>query len=165
MAVALAMNFRCDAAETPATWMDLSTAPTYTHKIDGLEKVNLDATSTPAVTKAWSDQRSLSAGTDTIDLTALAVPGQDAVDFSGLKVQVIKFYNRSGNSGAMEIAPDATNGYNIFGTNDDKVTVPVGGAIQAYLPEGNPDVAGGSADEITITGTGTDTYDILLVAG
>lgn len=164
MSVSVAATFKMDVTEVPGSFIDLATAPSFVHKATNVEAVSLTSATTPAVTAVWSDSQALSGGAATIDLTSLTKTGLSSEDFTGKKVQMMKFTNKSTNSGSMEIATGATNGYAIFGTADDMITLPVGGCVQIYMPEGTPDVASG-AKTIDIAGTGTDVFEIILVAG
>lgn len=139
------------------------------NKFSGLTKSkNFGGSTSPTWVSAWADTVALVAGTATIDLTALArdVPLED-VDFDGLNIVAFAFAGAASNSNPIEVAPDATNGYNIFGTADDKVSVYPQMIVQvADMTSANlPAVAAGSADEITFTGTGTEAIHVLLIAG
>lgn len=135
-----------------------------TYTVNGLNTTTtLDGTTTPAVTKEASLALALSSGSITLDLTAIADANGGTVDGTGLKVQTIKLANPADNNGAITIVPGASNAYNLFGSAFS-LTIPVGGEILAYLPEGTPDIASG-AKEIDITGTGTDPLNIQITMG
>lgn len=122
----------------------------------------LNASSTPAVTKFVRFDQALTASTATIDLTSLTGANGESVDFSGLKVQVAKFKNKSGNA-AMTIKFGAANPYNLLGASWTLI-LPDEGEITLYLPEGTPDVAGGAKD-IDLSGTGSEELEVQLFAG
>jgi hypothetical protein len=61
----------------------------------------------------------------------------------------------------------ASNGYNLFGedsASNESVEVMPGGAVLMYHPNNTQDV-GAADEEIDVTGTGTEAFSILLVAG
>jgi hypothetical protein len=128
----------------------------------------LNSTSTPAITKKAMFVLTLSGGAATIDLTALAdVAGTQ--DFTGLKVQAMKFQNPSANS--MTLTKGASNGYGLL-TSGATWTVPIPpalsgapyGEVSLLLPEGTPDVGSG-AKTIDVSGTGTQTLLCTIIAG
>jgi len=129
-------------------------------------EIQLGAGSVPVVTKKANFLLTLSGGAATIDLTAL--PDLAGVqDFTGLKVQAIKFRNPSAN--VMTISKGASNGYGLDGGN--AFTIPVAPVYQSrpgeflgLFPEGTPDVAAG-AKNIAVAGTGTQTLQCTILAG
>lgn len=128
--------------------------------------VTLNAASTPAITKTANYELALSAGAVSVDLTALKAAGQataGTIDGTGLKVQAVRLKNKSTNANNMTFAEGATNGYALFGTGWT-ITLPPGGEVTAYLPEGSPDVAAGDR-VIDITGTGAQVAQIQFVLG
>lgn len=154
------------ASVSAGTTIDGVTDPALDFVMDdtnGVFTKVLNATSTPAVTKGWQDQVALSGGAVTIDLTALALTGLTSVDFTGLKVQAVKIKVSASATGAMTFVPGATTGYNIFGASGSLV-LPPGGVAVIYAPEGWADVGAG-AKNIDVSGTGTETFWIEMVAG
>lgn len=128
--------------------------------------VTLNAESTPVITKTVNYEVTLSGGAATIDLTALKAAGQAAagtIDGTGLKIQAIRLKNKSTNANAMTFSEGASNGYALFGASW-LVTLPVGGEVVAYLPEGTPDVATGDKT-IDIAGTGSQVAQIQICLG
>lgn len=125
-------------------------------------------TGSPTWTDAWSDTVDLSGGTATIDLTALARPAPlEDVSFAGSKIVYAAFAGAAANANPIEVAPDATAGYNIFGTADDKITVYPSQVVE-YVSFAQADLAAivdATNDEITFTGTSTEQIHVLLVAG
>jgi len=125
-------------------------------------------TGAPTWTDAWSDTVDLSGGAATIDLTALArqAPLED-VDFAGSKIVYAAFAGAAANSNGIEVSPGASNGYAIFGTADDQITVypgqicEYGSMVQADLAA----VVAATNDEIDFTGTGTEQVHVLLIVG
>lgn len=130
---------------------------------DGINTLKtLNASSTPAVTKFVRFDQALTASSATIDLTSMTGTNGASVDFTGLKVQVAKFKNQSGNA-AMTIKFGAANPYNLLGASFTLI-LPDEGEITLYLPEGAPDVAGGAKD-IDLAGTGSEILEVQLFAG
>lgn len=171
MAASGSVNFNISALEViPAG--DGSGAGSIEHalaKFAGLTTSRtFGGTGSPTWVDTWSDTVDLAAGTATIDLNALArqAPLED-VDAGTQKLVAWAFAGAAANTAGIEVAPDATNGYFVFGTTDDKITVYPNQIVmgvsmgQADLPA----VAAGSADEITFTGTGTEQIHVLLIFG
>lgn len=135
------------------------------HKFD--ELVKLTATSTPAVTKVYAQQRALSTGTLTLDLTALTDGSGAAMDLTGLKVQFVAVANKpvsgAANTDTLNVKFGATNGYNIFGDAASEATLAIGGWCIFYNPEGTPDV-GASAKTIDFSGSDADADFIVMIA-
>lgn len=128
--------------------------------IDGfkLQGLSLDTTSSPPVSKVSYREYALSAGTITIDLTAILDQVGVAQDCTGLKVQKVHAINPEANS-QIAIAAGASNGYSLGGT----ITIP-GSAegdchVVFYLPEALADISA-SAKSLTITGTGSQTFSL-----
>lgn len=152
------------ADETLTLGLDLATDPTFPHKF-GNTKLTLNASSTPAVSKVFSDTVSLSSGTVTLDLTSLAGPNSTTIDGTGLKVQAIEIANPSTNTAAVVVAPASSNGYNLAGDGSEQITVADGGRVGMYMPEGSPDI-GASAKDIDITSTDQDaSVNVIIVMG
>lgn len=125
-------------------------------------QATLDASTTPPVTKfIWINQ-ALSAGAKTLDLTSLTGTNGASVTFSGLKVQVAKFKNPTGNA-AMTVKFGAANPYNLLGASWTLILL-AGQEITLYLNDAAPDVAGGAKD-IDIAGTGSEIIEVQLFAG
>lgn len=131
--------------------------------------LKLAAATTPAVTKVYAQQLQLSSGTLTVDLTALVDGAGQALDLTGLKVQIIKIVNapRSGaaNTDTLNVVIAAVNGYQWAGDAASEATLAIGGSLQIYNPEGTPDV-GASAKDITFSSPDVDAdFQLLIAAG
>jgi hypothetical protein len=115
--VSAVIDTKMQIKETIELTLDNVSNPTLSHEIAGGSKT-LNATSTPAVSKAFSDQRTLSGGSDTLDLTAAPGPtvngSATTIDFTGLKIQAFKFKAKSTNSAVILIGGHATDGYEPF---------------------------------------------------
>lgn len=125
----------------------------------------LSSNTVPPVTKMSAFVKALVAGAATIDLTALVGTAGVAVDGTGLKVQAIRIQNPSTNANAVAITPGASNGYLLLGTGW-KITLNPGeefvwvGIDHASVP----DVAAG-AKTIDLAGTGTQSFNVLIILG
>lgn len=164
MSVNAKYDFKLTVEETPALSEDLADDPTIVQKMTGANGT-LTASSTVPATKSWADQRQLSAGADSLDLTALVNSARDNIDMTGLKVQLLKIKAAAENANAIKFDVGSSNGYNIFGSATSEVSVPPGGMIMLYGADGLPDVAAG-AKAIDISSSDVDAiYDIQIVAG
>lgn len=159
-------DLKCKVTETIPLGLDGVTDQAFVAQIatDTSSGTKTPSSQVPCTTR-WEDTLSLSGGTYTIDLTALASGNLPTKDLTGLKVQFFKFRNRSGNAN-MTIADGAANGYHIFGDASGQITLPPGMEVllAATAAEGLPDVSG-TAKNITITGTGAQSFDVQIVAG
>ena len=162
MSVRATLNQYLTVLETLEASVAAAGTPTVTHAAFN-RNVNLNATSTPPATKVVAISGNLTAGAATIDLTALTGTNGASVTFSGLRVQAMYFQNRS-SSNAMTVKDGASNGYLIFGDSSGQITVGPGGSNLHYTADYPSDVSG-SVKNIDLTGTGTDAYYMLLVAG
>ena len=149
--------------ETPALGLDQVTDPRIAHKMTIPIPTTLNSTTTPPATKVWSDNVPLVAGAKILDLQALVNANLPNVDFTGLKVQVLMMSCPSANTGAITITSGALNGYDIGGAAMSYALDP-GGTLVLLLRDTAPDVAAADS-EIDFAGTGTEPFDIILVAG
>lgn len=160
-------NFGLTVGEELDLALDQTGDPTITHSISGGRSL-LTGDTTPAVTEVWSDDIPLVAGVHTIDLRALTDrkgPGGVAVDkdFDGLKIILVKIVAADDNAAHLVFKKGATNGYNLFG-GTTWFAIPKGGSYLAYLKAGLAAVSA-TVKTIDVTGTGTDSFKIILVAG
>lgn len=166
MAVTAKYHFKLDAEDAPALGYDLLTDPTGTHTI-GSSSGSLTASTTPAVSAAWSDRITLTAGAATIDLTALTRGNGTlaALSMSGLKVVLIKIFAATANTAVVKFTNGAANGYNIFGAAGGDVSVPAGGMLMFYGYTGLAAVSA-TVKNIDVTSSDTDAiFDIIIVGG
>lgn len=173
MAVSVIYYMKLLVDETLNINEDFASNPILSHELSPVVRGTADGstaatagTSGP-VTKVYSDQIALSSGA-TIVLDALTQStGGDitqTVDFTGLKIQFFLFENDPDNSNVMTVTFGASDGYQIFGGSAGKITLPVGCSIMGRFPDQLEDVA--TADsEIDITGTDTELFNVVLVAG
>lgn len=166
MTVEAKFELKLDVDETLELGQDHVTDPEVTDTL-GTDDGTLNALSTPPATKRFSDQISLSTGSGSLDLTSLAGPLSTTVDFTGLKVQLVKLKCPSGNTAAIEVVTAGANGYNLFGLTNataEKVSIPPGGAAEFFCNDKLEDVDA-THKGITLTGTGTESISVQLVAG
>lgn len=103
----------------------------------------------------------LTAGSYIVDLKALPVAGGETADASGMKVQLIRFRNTS--AAAVTIGPAGSDEYEPFGAATT-LTVPAGAEFEFLCLDNLGDV-GGSAYRMEITGAGTETFRLEIIAG
>ena len=149
--------------ETPALGLDQVTDPQVPHQITLPIPLKLDGTTVPAVTKVWSDNVALSAGAKTLDLQALVNDNLPNVDFTGLKVQVFHMSCPTANTGVITVTPGASNDYDLGGASMSYEVSP-GASLVFLFADNAPDVANADS-ELDFAGTGTETFDIVMVAG
>ncbi len=122
----------------------------------------LTASTTIPVTKTASFQKALSSGTATIDLTSLTGSNGATVVGTGLKVQIAKFANPTGNA-SIGLTFGASNPYNLLGAAF-QFTLLAGQEITLYGNDATPDVGSG-AKNIDLVGTGTQVLNCIIVLG
>lgn len=163
MSVTANYDLKLDIFDTPAAGQDHAADQTFQHRI--LSSGTLDADSSAPATKAFADQRTLSGGADAIDLAALTGPLSSTVDFTELKVQLVKIKAAAANTAAIVVKPAAANGYHLFGDADGQVTLAAGCEVLMRRNDDLPDV-GPTAKDLAITSSDADAvWDIELVAG
>lgn len=140
--------------------------PPFIHSL-GSPNGTLSATTTPPVTKVFSDNLALAAGTLTLDLTALAGPAGTTVDFTDLKVQLIALRCPEGNTLPILVQKGAANAYNLMGKDNasaETIEVMPGDDILIKRHDTLEDVDGTHSD-VLFTGNGTEGINVMLVAG
>lgn len=153
--------------ETLALSLDLAADVAHTHKTDETTRGTLNASSTPAVTKCFSDDLTLTAGTALLDLTSLTGPAGTSVTFNGLKVQLAKFACPSSNTAPVLIQKGAATAYNLLGKDNassETFEVLPGGCMMLYHDDEAEDVDATHKD-VKFTGTAGETIEVILVAG
>lgn len=155
-----------EVTETLALGLDNVDDPSFVHSI-GSPEGTLNASSTPPATKVFSDNVALVAGTKTLDLTALAGPASTSIDFTGLKVQLIALRCPTGNTLPILVQKGAANAYNLLGADNasaETLEVLPGDDVLLRRYDTLEDVDATHKD-IKFTGNGTETINVLLVAG
>lgn len=145
----------CEVTETLALALDNVTDPSFIHSI-GSDGSTLTATSTPAATEVFSDNKSLASGLGSLDLTSLAGPAGTTVNFDGLKTQLIALECPVSNTAGIAIfAKDGTTGANLFGANNAHVTT------QSLNPAARTASANGASADLN----NVRIADVLLAVG
>lgn len=155
------------------TFIETSAGP-YVDPADATQSVrglntsqDLNASSVPPVTKATAYQVALTAGAATIDLTSL--PNKDGVagqvNFTGLKVQVYKFRNKSTNLNTITLTFGASNPYLLHGAAWKYILGPNEEMTFKGFDNANMPDVDSTHKNIDVAGTGTDTLEVELSAG
>lgn len=152
--------------ETKDLGLDHADNPKIIHTLGSHSDILTGLTSVP-ITKTYEETIALVAGSASIDLTSLAGPLGTTITFNGLKVQNIKIVCPSTNSGGITFDIAGANGYNMFGadnaSNESIEFMP--GDVYGVKHSDTLEDVDATHKAITVTGTGTDTFDILLTAG
>lgn len=162
MSVALSYSTALTVTEVPSNVPFVNTQTALQH--NGMNtSASLNAGTTPSVTAFAGFNKALSAGTASIDLTALTGTNGATVNLNGLRVVAIKFKAKGNNTGALTIAKGATNGYTGLGASFS-ITLPIGGETVFYGVAGAAAVSG-TLKVFDLTGTGTDSVDVEIIGG
>jgi len=124
-----------------------------------------DTTALPA-TVVGSFALTLSSSTAFIDLTAVPVGNGLTSDATGLKLQCLQVQNRAGN-GNLTLSYGTSSPYSFAGTSWSNVVQGHATHRGIYLqscPEGAGDVST-AAKNILCTGTGTESFDVMVILG
>lgn len=127
-------------------------------------KAIIDGSSTVPATTAWGKKQALSGGTATLDLEALARDNLPNLNLNGLRPQILFLFGSTANTAGISVAAGATNGHNILGASDGKVTILPGCLAMFFWNDKLDDVVGADS-EVDLVGTGTETLEIIIVAG
>lgn len=165
MAVQLDYNSTIKATETLSSGL-LTGNSDVTVVHDAMTTIKtLNASSTPAVTKTFEFTATLSGGAVTIDLTSLTgTNGVTGGTITGLNVIAVKFKAPTTNTAAFYVNAGASNGNTALGTAF-KVAISPGGEVLAYSANGALAEVDATHKTWDCTGTGTETCNIIVVAG
>lgn len=119
----------------------------------------LNASSSPPVDSVGGGELTLTGGTDTLNLAAIAHPTGNK-DLTGKKVVYAWLQNPGEN--AITIAEGASNGYQMMGGED--IVLPPGATFPLYFADGLAVVASGDRT-LDVTGTSADVLNFVFVAG
>lgn len=119
------------------------------------------AGTSPVITQVWSGILALTAGALTIDLQVLTRTGRSDLSLSGLRVLGYRIDNLG--AAALTFTAPVADDYPMFPATTGLV-VGVGASVQQWEPAGFGTV-GATASDITVAGTGTDTFRMALWAG
>lgn len=128
-----------------------------------IQQLSLGGASTPVIDDSWAGRLSLTAGALTIALDALVRQNQTVLDLTG-KIIYGYVIHVLGASATMTFVGAAVNPYELFGGATSEVNPGTDGWVQMYQPAGFGTV-GASNSDIDVTGTGTDSFDMVLIAG
>jgi len=125
------------------------------------QNTTLSGSTSPDITKAAYQTIALVAGAKTIDLTALLLNG-NAVTLDGLNPRAIHLKNTG--AAAMTIVAGASNGYTGLGALFS-VTLPPDAGFLMDWPLDNATAVSATVKTLDVTGTGTDTLQLSILAG
>lgn len=144
-------------------------SPNVTHNKFKVDNVTLDGSSTPIITTVVSFTQALTASAATIDLTSLTEAGGASVDLTGLKIQGLFIEPTDTNTATAKFTTGATNGYDLGGSATFEIVIGKGatGLSVGYAQTWNDDSQDVAATDkdIDIAGTGTESFDIIILAG
>ncbi len=166
-AVSASFQLKCNVTETLGLGLDHPTDPNILHQVGTTADATISGSSTVPATKAYTDTIALVGGTAMIDLQSLPGPLSTTLNFTGLKIQLVKFVNPAGNTNPINIKAGAASAYNILGNVDGEVTLEPGCSFLGYFADTLPDVAA-AVSEIDVddnAAAGTDSFQVQLVAG
>ena len=121
------------------------------------------STSTPDVALVYEGTVALTAGTATLDLTNVSDKGGNTIATTDLKVRMIYARPTTTNTGALTLTEGSSNGYELFGSGWT-IALTAGQEFVAFCDSDTPDVTA-STCEIDLSGTGTESIDLLIVFG
>lgn len=146
----------------PGTANPDSPATNITHSGFNTSKT-LNGASTPPATKVAAFNKALATGAGTIDLTSLPGTNGAVVTMLGLKVQVMKIIAKSTNANPITLTFGASNPYELLGSTF-VITLLPGQEVTIYGNDATPDVGSG-AKNIDLAGTGSQSVDVIIIAG
>jgi hypothetical protein len=166
--VSVSVAFVSNLATTQTLEGDFISSADSTVTINGLDEngTTYTASTSVPVTKATAYEIALSSGTATIDLTALeGLTPEETIDGTGLKVQFVKFKNKSTNANIITVVKGASNGYGLDASGTAFTLVLSPGQSATYsLNEAAPNVAAG-ARTWDVTGTGAQVLQMHVILG
>lgn len=160
MTIAASWAQKSGVRETLVTGVDAASTPTISCTAFD-RSGTLTATSDVPATKQAFDSTALTTGAYTLDLTNTVGINGATVDMTGLKVQTFFLHNTG--AARLTVAQGGSNPYNLGGTSFSQ-PLEAGQSMHLYGNDANPDVSS-SAKNISITGTGTNTFNFQVVAG
>jgi hypothetical protein len=162
MSVTLNYTSKINSTEVLEANMPAATDKTVQH--GGYDTVvQANGSSSPPVSKCAYFEKALSGGAATIDLTALPGANNATVDGTGLRVQYLKFRNKSANTHKLTLSKGATNGYDGFGASFSLELAPGGEQLVRAVDNGSD--IGASNKTLDLSGTGTEIAEFAVVLG
>jgi hypothetical protein len=119
------------------------------------------------VGKVWGTvERTLVAGVDTLTLSALSRDNLPDVNMDGEKIRFIKLVAAEGNTAGVKFIKGATNGYQLFGSDTDFITLLPGWEFLLACKDKLIDVDTGVNDTIDVSSTQANAkYKAILISG
>lgn len=127
------------------------------------KQVVLDAGTSPPVTLTAVIEVALVANAKTIDLENLVGTNDGAISLTDLRVQCLKFRNKSTNANDMTLEIGASAGYDGFGATFS-ITLAPGGEVTIYTNDRGSDISGTKSD-LDLSGTDEQVAELVIVAG
>ncbi len=124
-----------------------------------------DGTTVVPATKVYSDQVPLAAGAATVDFTTLLDYAGTAMTFDTLNIQLLFIENDQANANNMVFVDGLTNPYFFLTENPSSMTLAPGQSILIYGNDAMPAIANASVEQIDVSGTGAQFFNIIAVAG
>ena len=159
MSVSATIGMQSRITETIESGIEFASSPSVVHTPG--TNVSINATSTPDGEKFSGAEYALTAGSGSIDFTALTGIVV-AVDGTGLRPRWVYFCNTG--AANITIAKGASNGIDMFGASWT-ITLRPGEQISRTLSTSGPAVVSGTNKIIDLTGTGTDTLQMAVILG
>lgn len=160
MAVSVTYSNILNVVETVGTIPGVSDGNgNVTHNAFNYSKT-LNASSSPTASQGLSFEKSLSGGAATIDFTSFTGTNGATYNLDALRLRVLMIKAKSTNAANIVVAEGGTNGLSIGGT----VTAYVGGSVTLDFGSSGP-LIGASDKTLDLTGSGTETLQITVVAG
>lgn len=166
MTVEANYEFKLSVDETVDLDLEHTPDPELTHEI-AADKGTLNANSDPKASKVWCQRVALTSGAASIDLTALDNGNLPDVDFTGLKIRLVKLSAPNTNSAGIAVGVGASNGYNLFGPTNataDRVIISPE-CVEMRNFHDTAEEVDSTHLAVDFAGAGTDVLDVELVAG
>ncbi len=158
------VGIKLDVVEVPpanAAFLDSTKNSLTFNKLSG-EK-SLTSATTPNVTAHANGSKALTAGSGSLDLTALTGINGAAVSLDGLKPRAILLENPAANANPITVAKGAANGYTGLGSAFSQVLQP---GQKVIIDLGTAGTAVSSTVKVLdLTGTGTQALNYQIIAG
>jgi hypothetical protein len=132
-----------------------------TNKIN--DELFLHSGSTPDAELVYYGTWALSDGSATKSLLAQTDAGGNTIASTGKTVRYFKFKATSTNTQAVVLGEGASNGYELLG-DGWSIALSAGHWIDGYLIDDAPSI-GASATNIDLSGTGSESVEVLLIFG
>ena len=132
-----------------------------THRIK--EEKLLTSATTPDGELVYSVTQALSGGSATIDLKSISNTEGTTIVTEGKKIRAFVAQATSDNANALTLADGASNGYQMLG-DGWTIALEASDVFAVYLGDNAPAI-GDSAKTIDLSGTGSQSVDIVIIFG